>query len=122
MMEKFFTVGYISLFREPADKHSIYSQLSIEEEFMAEAEQRTRQTIKVRQVTDYQASWTEIERGTSGAEEGVNLDIICHLSWLINDLALASSGEGQENPPFLVSLATIRIKAQNLRILGIKHC
>jgi hypothetical protein len=37
---------------------------------MAEAEQRTRQTIKVRQVTDYQASWTEIERGTSGAEEG----------------------------------------------------
>jgi hypothetical protein len=37
---------------------------------MAEAEQRTRQTIKVRQVTDYQASWTEIERETSRTEEG----------------------------------------------------
>jgi hypothetical protein len=37
---------------------------------MAEAEQRTRQTIKVRQITDYQASWTEIERETAGAEAG----------------------------------------------------
>ena len=37
---------------------------------MAEAEQRTRQTIKVRQVTDYQASWTKIGRETTGAEEG----------------------------------------------------
>jgi hypothetical protein len=46
------------------------AQLSIEEEFMAEAEQRTRQTIKVRQVTDYQASWTEMGRETSRTEEG----------------------------------------------------
>jgi hypothetical protein len=52
----------------------------------------------------------------------VNSDIICRPSWLINDVALASLGEGQENPPFLVSLVTIRIKVQNLRILGIKHC
>ncbi len=37
---------------------------------MAEAERRTEQAIKVRQVTDYQASWTELERGTSGAGEG----------------------------------------------------
>jgi hypothetical protein len=37
---------------------------------MAEAEPRTRQMIKVRQVTDYQASWTEIERETSGVEAG----------------------------------------------------
>lgn len=37
---------------------------------MAEAEQRTERAIKVRQVTDYQASWTELERGTSGAGEG----------------------------------------------------
>ena len=37
---------------------------------MAEAEQRTRQMIKVRQITNYQASWTEIERETAGAEEG----------------------------------------------------
>ncbi len=37
---------------------------------MAEAEQRTEQAIKVRQVTDYQASWTELERPTSGAGEG----------------------------------------------------
>ncbi len=34
---------------------------------MAEAEQQTRQAIKVRQVTDYQASWTEEERGEPGA-------------------------------------------------------
>jgi len=34
---------------------------------MAEAEQQTRQAIKVRQVTDYQASWTEEERGAPGA-------------------------------------------------------
>lgn len=31
------------------------------------AEQRTEQAIKVRQVTNYQASWTEQERGASGA-------------------------------------------------------
>ena len=37
---------------------------------MAEAEQRTRQMIKVRQITDYQASWTEIGRETAGAEAG----------------------------------------------------
>jgi len=55
-------------------------------------------------------------------DRAVNLDIICHPSWPINDIALASSGEGQENPPFLVSLATIGIKTQNLRILGIKPC
>ncbi len=34
---------------------------------MADAEQRTEQAIKVRQVTDYQASWTEGERGAPGA-------------------------------------------------------
>lgn len=37
---------------------------------MAEAEQRTERAIKVRQVTDYQASWTELERPTEGAGEG----------------------------------------------------
>ena len=37
---------------------------------MAEAEQRTERAIQVRQVTHYQASWTELERGTSGAGEG----------------------------------------------------
>jgi hypothetical protein len=37
---------------------------------MAEAEQRTRQMIKVRQVTDYQASWTEMGRETSQTKEG----------------------------------------------------
>jgi hypothetical protein len=35
---------------------------------MAEAaEERTEQAIKVRQVTDYQASWTEEERGGPGS-------------------------------------------------------
>jgi hypothetical protein len=34
---------------------------------MSEAEQRTQSAIKVRQVTDYQASWTEEERGRSGS-------------------------------------------------------
>ena len=35
---------------------------------MAEAaEERTEQEIKVRQVTDYQASWTEEERGGPGS-------------------------------------------------------
>ena len=34
---------------------------------MSEAEQRTQSAIKVRQVTDYQASWTEEERGDSGS-------------------------------------------------------
>ena len=34
---------------------------------MSEAEQSTRQAIKVRQVTDYQASWTEEERGGPGS-------------------------------------------------------
>ncbi len=34
---------------------------------MTEAERRTEQAIKVRQVTDYQASWTEEERGGPGA-------------------------------------------------------
>ncbi len=34
---------------------------------MAEAEERTEQAIKVRQVTDYQASWTEEERGSPGS-------------------------------------------------------
>ena len=34
---------------------------------MSEAEQQTRQAIKVRQVTDYQASWTEEERGGPGS-------------------------------------------------------
>jgi hypothetical protein len=34
---------------------------------VAEAEQRTEQAIKVRQVTDYQASWTEEERGGPGS-------------------------------------------------------
>ncbi len=33
---------------------------------MADAEQRTEQAIKVRQVTNYQASWTEEERGGPG--------------------------------------------------------
>ena len=33
---------------------------------MAEAEQRTEQAIQVRQITDYQASWTE-GRGEPGA-------------------------------------------------------
>jgi hypothetical protein len=31
------------------------------------AEQHTEQTIRVRQVTDVQASWTETERGAPGA-------------------------------------------------------
>jgi hypothetical protein len=31
------------------------------------AEQHTEQTIRVRQVTDVQASWTEAERGAPGA-------------------------------------------------------
>jgi hypothetical protein len=31
------------------------------------AEERTEQAIKVRQVTDYQASWTEEERGGPGS-------------------------------------------------------
>ena len=31
------------------------------------AEQRTEETIRVRQVTDVQASWTEAERGAPGA-------------------------------------------------------
>lgn len=30
-------------------------------------EARTEQDIKVRQVTDYQATWTELERGSAGA-------------------------------------------------------
>ena len=30
-------------------------------------QQQTREAIKVRQVTDYQASWTERERGAAGA-------------------------------------------------------
>ena len=34
---------------------------------MSEAEQRTQSAIKVRQVTDYQASWTEEEGGDSGS-------------------------------------------------------
>ena len=34
---------------------------------MSEAEQRTQSAIKVRQVTDYQASWTEEVRGDSGS-------------------------------------------------------
>jgi hypothetical protein len=34
---------------------------------MAEAEERTEQQITVRQVTDYQASWTEEERGKPGS-------------------------------------------------------
>ncbi len=34
---------------------------------MSEAEQRAQSAIKVRQVTDYQASWTEEERGGSGS-------------------------------------------------------
>jgi len=34
---------------------------------MAEAEERTEQAIQVRQVTDYQASWTEEERGRPGS-------------------------------------------------------
>ncbi len=34
---------------------------------MAEPEERTEQAIQVRQVTDYQASWTEEERGAPGA-------------------------------------------------------
>ncbi len=34
---------------------------------MAEQEQHTREAIKVRQITDYQASWTERERGAPGA-------------------------------------------------------
>lgn len=34
---------------------------------MAEAERRTQSAIKVRQVTDYQASWTEEERGGPGS-------------------------------------------------------
>ena len=34
---------------------------------MSEAEQSTRQAIKVRQVTDYQASWTEERRGGFGS-------------------------------------------------------
>ena len=38
-----------------------------EEKLMAEQEQHTREAIKVRQVTDYQASWTERERGAPGA-------------------------------------------------------
>ncbi|MGH3145904.1 MAG: hypothetical protein ACRDTR_08910 [Rubrobacter sp.] len=31
------------------------------------AEQKTEQAIKVRQVTDYQASWTQEQRGAPGA-------------------------------------------------------
>ncbi len=34
---------------------------------MSEAEQRTEQQITVRQVTDIQASYTELERGSEGA-------------------------------------------------------
>ena len=34
---------------------------------MSEAEQRTQSAIKVRQVTDYQASWTEEVRVDSGS-------------------------------------------------------
>lgn len=34
---------------------------------MADAENYTEQTIQVRQITDYQASWTEEERGRPGA-------------------------------------------------------
>ena len=34
---------------------------------MADAEERTEQAIKVRQVTDYQASWTEEVRGEPGS-------------------------------------------------------
>jgi hypothetical protein len=34
---------------------------------MAEAEERTEQQITVRQVTDYQASWTEEEREEPGS-------------------------------------------------------
>jgi hypothetical protein len=34
---------------------------------MADAEQKTEQAIKVRQVTAYQASWTEEERGAPGS-------------------------------------------------------
>ena len=34
---------------------------------MSEAEQRSKEAIKVRQVTDYQASWTEEERGGPGS-------------------------------------------------------
>ena len=34
---------------------------------MADAEERTEQQILVRQVTDYQASWTEEERGGPGS-------------------------------------------------------
>ena len=34
---------------------------------MADQQQQTREAIKVRQVTDYQASWTEEERGAPGA-------------------------------------------------------
>jgi hypothetical protein len=33
---------------------------------MTEAEERTEQAIQVRQVTDYQASWSEDERGEPG--------------------------------------------------------
>jgi hypothetical protein len=33
----------------------------------AEAEQRTEDQIRIRQVTHVQASWTEIERGSPGA-------------------------------------------------------
>jgi hypothetical protein len=43
---------------------------SAQEELMAEQQQQqqqTREAIKVRQVTDYQASWTERERGAAGA-------------------------------------------------------
>ncbi len=34
---------------------------------MADPEERTEQAIQVRQITDYQASYTEIERGEAGA-------------------------------------------------------
>jgi hypothetical protein len=34
---------------------------------MAEAEERTEHSITVRQVTNYQASWTEEERGRPGS-------------------------------------------------------
>ncbi len=34
---------------------------------MSEAQERTQSAIKVRQVTDYQASWTEEERGGYGS-------------------------------------------------------
>jgi hypothetical protein len=41
--------------------------LPAEQEEQLVAEQHTEQTIRVRQVTDVQASWTERERGAPGA-------------------------------------------------------